>query len=383
MRPPDLTISLEHLRRLTDCSGVIQHANYALPDYRTGYTTDDNARALMVAVRHHRIYGDDLSRELATRYLAFLNYAQEEDGRFHNFIGYDRRFLEETESEDTFGHALSAVAHLLHSPPYSGLTGAAERIFHLALPHVGDLEHPRGRALSVIALYWWAKARPTEAPRANQMIRPLADYLLARFNEHSRPDWRWLLPEMTYGNAKLPEALFRAYQMTGDAGYLKVARTSFDFLSEKAFPGEVLCLVGNHGWYRQSDEEPPLYDQQPIDAAAMVEAALAAFEATNEADYLRRAQLALEWFFGRNIRGESLYDPETGGCFDGLMDTGVNRNCGAESTICLLLAHLSMLDTLREVSWAAGTARPSALSASLATPANPARKAIIQRHPGP
>jgi uncharacterized protein YyaL (SSP411 family) len=342
-------IPLDHLCRLTDCFGMIQHADHAVPDYETGYTTDDNARALLAALKHYRLHEDKLSRELAARYLAFLKFVQREDGRFRNFLGYDKRFLDEEGSEDTFERSLCALAYLLCYPPCSSLVNTAEQMFNLALPHVERMESPRGRACSLIALYWWAQARPQELERAREMARPLADYLVNRYNEHRRSDWEWILPEMTYGNAKLPEALFRAWQLLGDEKYLEVAKRTFGFLCEKTFVEDVLCVVGNNGWYSHQDHRPPLYDQQPIDAMAMVEAALAAYDATREAEYLRRAQISLEWFFGRNLQGKPLYDEKTGGCFDGLTETGVNQNRGAESTLALLLAHLSM----REVRQAA------------------------------
>jgi hypothetical protein len=335
---------------LTDCFGIVQHASYSIPDYRSGYTTDDNARALVVAVQHHRVHGDDLSRSLATRYLAFLLFAHRPDGRFHNFIGFDRRPLDEVGSEDCFGRALWSLCWVLLAPPEPGLVGPAERMVHEALSWVPRLEHPRGKAFCITALHRWLQARPGEHDRILELTRSLADYLTDRYHEHSRPEWDWLLPEMTYANAKLPEALFRAYQMTKDEKYAEVATRTMAFLSERTFDGDSLRLVGNHGWYRQDGDEPPLYDQQPIDACAMVEAALAGFDATSEGSYLRRAWLAQEWFLGRNCQGVPLYDSETGGCFDGLTEHGANQNRGAESTICLLLSHLSVLAARRRIS---------------------------------
>ena len=343
-------LSLDHLRRLTDCSGVVQHANYALPDYRTGYTTDDNARALVVAVKHYRLHGDQVSRELATRYLAFLMYTHREDGRFHNYIGYDRRPLDEVGSEDCFGRALWSLAWVLFAPPQPGLVGPAERMFHQSLPWVRDLEHPRGKAFCLTALYRWGQARPEEMNRIRELATPIANHLLDCHRRHGAPGWDWLLPDMTYANAKLPEALFRAYQITEGQEFLAIARRTMDFLCEKTFVDGVLCLVGNRGWHRGHEGEPPRYDQQPLDAAAMVDAALAGFDATGEVECLRLAWMALAWFFGRNHNRVPLYDSETGGCFDALMEHGVNQNRGAESTISLLLAQLSVLEARQKIS---------------------------------
>ncbi len=347
----DHPLSLDHLRRLTDCFGIVQHASHALPDYRSGYTTDDNARALTAVVKYHRLHEDGVSVELATRYLAFVLYAQTRDGRFHNIIGYDRKPLDTVGSEDCFGRALWSLAWVLLAPPRDGLVGPAEEMLHRGLEWLPRLEHPRGKAMGITALYQWSLARPGEGGRAGELARGLASDLVGCYEQHRRPGWEWLLPEMTYANAKLPEALFRAYQVTGEEEYLEIARRTMGFLCEKTFVGDMLCVVGNDGWYSAESEGPPRYDQQPIDAAGMVEAAIAGFDATGEVGYLRRAWSGLQWFFGRNPDGVSLYDPETGGCFDGLMETGANRNRGAESAISLLMAGLSVLEARRRVSW--------------------------------
>jgi len=346
----DQPLSLDHLRRLTDYFGIVQHAKHSIPDYKTGYTTDDNARGLVVAVKHFRMHGDRLSCELAARYLAFLLFAHRSDGRFHNFIGFERTPLDEVGSEDCFGRALWALTWVLTAPPQHGLVGPAEAMLHDALDWVPRLEHPRGRAFSLTALFQWLQCCPYERERVLDLSRPLADSLVSRHREHSRPDWDWFLPDMTYANAKLPEALFRAYQMTGIEEYLQVAQRTMAFLSEKTFVDDMLRLVGNRGWYSYGAEQPPLYDQQPLDAAAMVDACLAAFDATTDPTHLRRAWLALEWFFGRNHQRASLHDAEAGGCFDGLTQHGVNLNQGAESTICLLLSQLSVLEARNTIS---------------------------------
>ena len=341
----DQPVSLDHLERMTDCFGLIQHANYSLPDLRTGYTTDDNARALVVVLKHHRLYGDKLSRELAYRYLAFLMYAQTPEGQFHNFVSYDRTPIDALGSEDAFGRAFWALAHVLANPIERGLADPAERMLHEALPWIEKLEHPRSKAYCLTGLHGWACSSRGDVLRAQQLARPLADYLVRRYHEHSRPGWDWILPEFTYANAALPEALFRAHQLLGDDCYLAVAARSMDFLVEKTSISDTLAVVGNREWLQpDGDAAPALYDQQPIEAGLVVETSWAGYEATGEAKYLRRAQRALEWFFGRNLAGLSLYDPETGGCFDALMEGGVNQNRGAESTVCLLLARLVMVE---------------------------------------
>jgi hypothetical protein len=344
---PELSqpVSLEHLERMTDCFGLIQHANYSLPDLRTGYTTDDNARALVVALKHHRRHGDRLSRDLAYRYLAFLMYAQTPEGRFHNFVSYDRKPTDVVGSEDAFGRAFWALAHTLSEPIEEGLVDPAERMLHDALPWIATLEHPRSRAYCLTGLFRWAHSERGDVLRAQQLGRPLADYLVRRYYEHRRPGWEWILPEFTYANAALPEALFRSHQLLGDESYLQVAEHTMAFLVEKTFVSGVLAVVGNGEWLQpEGDSVPARYDQQPIEAGVTVEAGLAGYEATGDSKHLRHAQSALEWFVGRNLQGLSLYDAGTGGCFDALMASGVNRNRGAESTVAFLMARLAMLE---------------------------------------
>ena len=338
------TISLEHLQRLTDSCGIIQHAEYMIPDYQSGYTTDDNARALAAVANHYLLFQDPLSRSLAVTYLAFLRYAQREDGRFHNFFSYDRRPCDEVGSDDCFGRTLGSLAYLLYAPPDPNLIAPVERMFYRALPWVERLEHPRSKAMCILAFYRWWQARPVQREEAAERLQRLAMNLLDCYREHNRADWQWFLPEMTYANANLPEALFRAYQVTGEQEYLTVATRTMAFLCEKVFHTGKLSIIGNNGWHNANGGHPAEYDQQPIDAAAMVEAALAAFDATKQTTHLRHAGLAFDWFFGSNSKGVSVYDPKTGGCFDGLTAAGVNMNQGAESSVALLQAQLSMLE---------------------------------------
>ncbi len=218
-------------------------------------------------------------------------------------------------------------------------------MLHQALPWIERLKHPRSKAYCLTGLHRWTCSDRGDAVRARLLARPLAEDLLLRYREHSRPGWDWLLPEFTYANAALPEALFRAHQLLGDESYLRVARRTFEFLVEQTTVDGVFAPVGNEQWLEPGPRESPArYDQQPIEAGLMVEASLAAYEATGEMIYLDRAQQSLEWFFGRNLQALSLHDPDSGGCFDGLMETGVNHNCGAESTLALLMAQLVMAE---------------------------------------
>jgi hypothetical protein len=198
-----------------------------------------------------------------------------------------------------------------------------------------------------IGLHWWSHSARGDRLRAEQLARPLADYLVSRCQEHARPGWEWILPEFTYANAALPKALYRAHQLLGGDQHLSIAERAMEFLTGKTLIRDTLAVVGNREWlHPDGGNSPAQYDQQPIEAGLMVEASLAGYDATGDVEHLRRARRALEWFFGRNLEGLPLYDPETGGCFDALMNGRVNENRGAESVVSLLMAQLVMQEAL-------------------------------------
>jgi hypothetical protein len=335
----------DHLHRLTDCTGLIQHATYSLPDLASGYTTDDNSRALAVLMRAPDTRADPGLQRLAERYLSFLAYAQTATGWFRNFMDYSRRFLDEEGSEDCFGRALVACAEVMvgeDAHPTRGATLLARRLWSRALPHAPRLRAPRARALTLVALQRYHEAFPQ--PRLQTLAHSLGESLLHAYRNSAAPGWRWFEDTITYSNGVLPQGIMAAYLVTGQRKFLRAGRETLDFLNDCCFRRGYLKLVGNRHWYRRGTT-PADFDEQPVDAAHLVEANLVAYLVTGASCYRELALRAAAWFHGHNQLGISLVDSSTGGCYDGLTPDGVNLNQGAES----LLAHLWTQVLIREL----------------------------------
>lgn len=335
---------LAHMARMTDDTGILQHARYAVPDRHHGYTTDDNARAMVVAAKYYNLFHDEEAEELLSTYLSFVQYAQREDGLFRNFMGYDRQFLEEVGSDDSYGRALWGLGYVVARGPDSLLPFAIEVFENSIRRHnVLAVLSPRARANTVLGLYYYLQHFP-EAHDVEEKIDSLARKNVSLYRSHSHSDWNWFEPIVCYDNAVLPQSLFHAYEITNNEEYLEVATDSLDFLIHKCHRGnEHFSLVGNEGWHRPG-QEPAQYDQQPIDACGLVEACKTAFRLTGQRDYLRHMRAAFDWFLGVNDRGVPLYDFRTGACSDGLTPSGINRNQGAESTLCCMLSLLTLTE---------------------------------------
>jgi glycosyltransferase involved in cell wall biosynthesis len=337
-------ITLKHLGLLTDGTGVIQHGFFTVPNRHTGYTTDDNARALLVAVMHHRQFEEERSLRMAAHYLSFLHFAQRQDGNFHNFLNYNREWLDEVGSEDAFGRAVWALGYTYAVAPSRGLKQASESLLLRALPHAKNLEALRAKAYTLLGLAHVVLSG-TRTPPYSETAVHLADALVDTYQNHRKDDWEWFEEGLYYDNAKMPQALFIAFRAFGDKRYKEVAKKTLTFLTETLDKGTYFSLVGNRGWHRYG-QEPAEFDEQPIDAASLVEAYAEAYRATRDSHYLGLLEKAVGWFLGRNSVGVPLYDFTTGGCYDGLEKNGVNYNQGAESTISFLLAVLTYSEIL-------------------------------------
>jgi len=333
-------LRLDHLIRMTDDTGVIQHANYSVPARRSGYCVDDNARALIVALHADRMGADPRTKHLVTTYLSYLHYAQSESGDFKNLMEYDRTLGSGPGSEDCLGRAIWALGTTVQLATEDGHRLLAREMLDRALPRSMGLG-PRGTASTILGLACLVAADPS-AGAARKSLSVLADKLVGRYQCEATDDWRWFEPTLTYDNATLPFALFRAFSATGERASLRVARESLEFLEDICFRDGHLTLVGNAGWHSRGGKMP-IADEQAIDAAAFVLAFRGAYLATGDHHYLRRLRESFAWFLGGNRLGASLYDSVTAGCRDGLGATQPNHNQGAESTICFLLSLLEML----------------------------------------
>ncbi|MBU0638197.1 MAG: glycosyltransferase family 4 protein [Planctomycetes bacterium] len=345
-RPPTLPpLKLDHLKRLTDTTGILQHAVFAVPNYDEGYATDDNARALVLAVLLEE--SDDkatvaAARALATTYLAFLWHAFEpQTGRFRNFMGYDRCWLEDVGSEDSHGRALwalGAAAGRSHDPR---LRGAAARLFSQALPAALELSSPRQWAFSLLAIHEYLRQFYGDRP-AQTAREVLAERLLELYRRTSSPEWPWFEDVVTYSNAKLPHALLLCGRWLARGDMTEAGLASLRWLADIQRSAEGYYMpIGNRGFYRRGGERAR-FDQQPVEAHTMVSACLEAYQVTGDEYWRTEARRAFDWFLGRNDLHLPLYDPTTGGCRDGLHPDRANQNEGAESTLAFLIGLVEM-----------------------------------------
>jgi glycosyltransferase involved in cell wall biosynthesis len=344
-RPPDLPpLNLNHLRKLTDGVGLIQHSYYTVPNYEEGYTTDDNARGLIVAILleelREGVAGE--AHYLASRYLAFLWYAfDQEIHRFRNFLPYDRHWREKAGSEDSQGRSLWGLGTVIGRSRYEGMCGAASRLFEAALPPVADFPSPRSWAFTLLGIQEYLK-RFSGDRQVRSLQESLADRLLKLYQEKSSVDWKWFEDRLTYGNATLPHALLVSGHALSRPDMVEAALASLKWLNgiQSGDRGHFVP-IGSNGWYPRGQERAR-FDQQPIEAQATVSACLAAQAITGDASWGAHAQMAFDWFLGWNDLGQSLYDPQTGGCRDGLHPDRCNQNQGAESTLAFLHALLEL-----------------------------------------
>ncbi len=325
---------------MTDETGMLQHTKYSTVDRREGYTTDDNARALIAALRFHQVYKDEEALSLANTYLTLLLYMQTPEGLFHNLLGFDRSFKDKVGSEDCIGRALWATGFTVGSEAPGDMRNAAKEIFDKGLPAVHGFTSPRAVAFTILGLYRYQQAFPDDGNLVENTAT-LARRLKTQFEAESVGEWRWFESYLTYSNPRLPQALFAAHESTGDGDCLRVAKSSLDFLIETQVLGGVFVPVGTRGWCTK-DGVRAMYDQQPIEASCMVEASLAALDATGDEGYRDAALKAFGWYHGGNTLGVELYNFETGTSYDGITPEGLNQNQGAESTLSYYLAYLKL-----------------------------------------
>jgi glycosyltransferase involved in cell wall biosynthesis len=342
-------LNLNHLNRLTDDTGMLQHSIFTIPNRREGYTTDDNARALIFTVllgqeEKQRSGKVNPSTETAAlRYSAFLEHAfNSAKGRFKNFLRYDRRWNELAGSEDSHGRALWALGTVLGRSQDQGLRGAAGRLFEFSLPAVLEFNSPRAWAYALLGIHEYLTSYPGDRD-ARKMRSALSQRLLQMYESIRRPDWKWFENILAYGNARLPQALLSVGAACSDDRMVSAGLESLDWLSQTQHCeiNRHFVPIGSQGFYRQ-DGEKARFDQQPIEAAGAVSACLQAYRVTRDGRWRKEAWSAFNWFLGDNDLQMPLYDFSTGGCRDGLHPDRANENQGAESTLSFLMALLEM-----------------------------------------
>ncbi|MGA9475107.1 MAG: glycosyltransferase family 4 protein [Terriglobales bacterium] len=339
-------LDLDHLLRLTDDTGLLQHATFAVPNYAEGYTTDDNARALILTVLLEQLNQTDprVVNDLASRYLAFLGHAlNPATGRFRNFLSYARVWNEQEEgSEDCHGRALWALGTVLGRSRDQALRGAAGRLFEMAVPATLAFTSPRAWAFALLGIeaYLESFSGDRDAKRASSL---LATRLVDNYKGNQSSDWHWFEDVLAYSNARLPQALLVAGQRNSNHEMLSIALEALNWLDEtQRFAGQDHFVpIGSQGFYRKGGERAR-FDQQPIEAGGAVSACLEAYRITKDDRWRTQAWSAFNWFLGSNDLQIPLYDPSTGGCRDGLHPERANENQGAESTLAFLMARVEM-----------------------------------------
>ena len=338
--------SLNYIKRLTDDTGIIQHAKFGIPNLKEGYCLDDNARALLMVLMAYRQKKGVVARNLAPIYLSYIHYMQNEDGSFRNFLNFERNFLDEKGSEDSFGRAIWALGYLIGNAPDDSYLQTGKLIFFDASPHFEKIESVRGIANTMLGISYYLKENPSDESMI-KVLRNLAGKLIDHYEENRSPGWHWFEPILTYDNGLLPLALLHAAEILGDDKISKIAMESMDFLTGLTLKDGYLSIIGNEEWYEKGGKRS-MYAQQPVDALAMILMYQQAFYLTNDKEYLSKLFSCFMWFLGQNDLRMSLYDFETKGCFDGLEKYGVNRNQGAESSLAYLISHLIVLQALEE-----------------------------------
>ena len=339
-------LNSDHMSRLTDGTGILQHAIFSVPNSAEGYTTDDNARALIVSTLMEASRGDldeQFNLSHSTHYLAFLWLAfNTKTGRFRNFLGYDRRWLEDVGSDDSHGRALWSLGTVLGTSRDSGLRGAAGRLFEAAVPATLDFTSPRAWAFCILGMQAYLDWFPGD--RAIQRMRnTLADRLLDIYERSHSSSWRWFEKSLSYSNARLSQALILAGWRSDNQRMVEAGIDSLKWLiaEQHRDDQEMFVPIGSNGFFIEGNEKAR-FDQQPVEACATVAACLEVYRLTEEEYWLEEAQRTFRWFLGNNDLRVPLYDAITGGCKDGLHPDRINENQGAESTLSFLMALLEM-----------------------------------------
>lgn len=347
-------INLDHLKKLTTSFGMIQFSNINQPDINSGYTLDDNARAMVAMCQHFELAKDATDLEYIYIYFDFIKYCMQPEGNFLNYVDEYHQFTDQnntTNLSDSNGRAIWALGYLISIGDLipQDLAKAAQTTMNTALLNVNKIYSTRAMAFIIKGVYY--SNLKNKLPQNIVVIKELANRLVQMYRHESDKKWAWFESYLTYGNSILPEALLCAWLATGDAVYKKIAKSSFDFLLSKIFRENRINVVSNKGWLHKEKESIPipLGGEQPIDVAYTILALSKFYDVFKEDDYLNKIEIAFSWFLGNNHLQQIIYNPCTGGCYDGLEDTYINLNQGAESTVSYLMARLTVQKTFKKI----------------------------------
>jgi hypothetical protein len=317
-----------YLFTMTDDTGIFQHSIYGIPDPKKGYTTDDNCRALILAVMLYEKFHGKEYLMLINKYLSFMLNAQNENGRFKNFLGYNREFMEEEGSEDCSGRCLWALGRTISSSSITeNSKKTCQHMINKVLEHWPVIQSPRAKAYSIVGLSFLGSTE-----EINSRIEELSMSLVKQYEQYKDGNWHWFENSMTYGNAVLPLSLFKAYKILKKDILLETARESMDFLGSITMKDSFFKPVGCNGWYEKGGQ-PAEFDEQPVEAFETMLSYLSYYDIVKDEQYLNYAVKCFCWFAGVNSKGLSLIDTDSGACYDGLNKEGINYNQGSESLV--------------------------------------------------
>jgi hypothetical protein len=338
-------VNLNHIKKMTTSFGIIQFSVVNHPDIDSGYTLDDNARALIAMCQHYEQTRDIGDLEYINRYFNFIQFCLRPDGYFLNYVDEEYQFTEQnsqTNLADSNGRAIWALGYLISISDLLplNLIVKAESVLKNALVNADKIYSTRAMAFIIKGLYYESLKRNSFQNKT--LMRILANRLLQMYRHEAKEGWEWFENYLTYANSVLPEAMLMAYLTTKDEAYKEVAKASFDFLLSKTFTENRIHVISNKGWLHLGEEMVPgrIGGEQPIDVAYTIMTLSKFYDTFEEPDYLKKMEIAFDWFLGNNHLNQIIYNPCTGGCFDGLEDTHVNLNQGAESTVSYLMARL-------------------------------------------
>ncbi|MBV4430078.1 glycosyltransferase [Clostridium tyrobutyricum] len=336
----------EALFIITDDTGMIQHSSFTIPDPNSGYTTDDNARALMTSVMLYEKYSTPKYLKLIYRYLSFLLYAQNKNGGFKNFMDYNRNFIEENGSEDCFGRCLWCLGYTLNSNSLSDTVKyAVLDMIKKAIPNIYNLNFIKGKSYSLIGLCLIFNFM-NDKDKIKDTIVKISDQLVNNFKINSNADWKWFEDKLTYSNSILPFSLLKSYALTKNQEYLNIAIDTLSFLDNIYFKSGYFKPIGCNGWFEKGDISPAEFDEQPVESCSSAFMYLEAYKITRKSIYLNRLKSCYEWFTGNNSSKKSLIDKSTHGSYDGIMKSRINLNTGAESILAKITTQLLLSEYL-------------------------------------
>jgi glycosyltransferase involved in cell wall biosynthesis len=337
-------LNLNHIKHMTTDSGIIQFSKMNQPDISSGYTLDDNARALVATCMYYKLTGDIKSIPSICKYLSFIKYCIQPGGNFLNYVDRKGKFtIQNSESnlDDANGRAVWALGYLILQKDLLSdeIISEANKLIRKTLHGIEKVHSTRAMAFALKGLYYYYKA--SESPDVLKLIRKMANRMVQMYKHESGKNWEWFESYLTYANSVLPEALLYTWLLTGEAIYKDIASESFKFLLSKTFNENGIEVISNRKWLKKGEEQGR-FGEQPIDVAYTILALSKFYDVFRDMDYLSKMQTAFNWFLGKNRLKQIVYNPCTGGCYDGLEETNVNLNQGAESTLSYLMARLTI-----------------------------------------